>query len=215
MAHSHSLFCISLVDYYEPDLWGVLGPVPDEGTPNYINITPLHLAAIYSFLGVSGTEFDSALTGISIEGEDPNDLAQEPVSEADDGFRQIRARGACFLPLELIGDLYELGARPTIAQFAPHLFASVLDLSLENPVYTNVLDWAQASFTNVVWKNHPTLSYLEVPIQTSRSWVPSDFEVNSLDGRQASEFIRGRFPGHYGAPLDPPLTSLRSEERQG
>ena len=29
-----------------------------------------------------------------------------------------------------------------------------------------------------------------------------DFEGNSLEGRQASEFIRGRFPGRYGASLN-------------
>ena len=38
-------------------------------------------------------------------------------------------------------------------------------------------------------------------IQTSWSWVASDFEGNFLEGRQASEFIRGRFLGCYGAPL--------------
>ena len=31
--HTHSLFCVSAGDYAEPDLWGVLGPLPDEGTP--------------------------------------------------------------------------------------------------------------------------------------------------------------------------------------
>ena len=31
--------------------------------------------------------------------------------------------------------------------------------------------------------------------------MASDFEGNSLEGRQASEFIRGRFTGRYGAPL--------------
>ena len=44
-------------DYAEPYLWGVLGPLPDEGTPNYIKITPLQLAASYLFLGVSRKEF--------------------------------------------------------------------------------------------------------------------------------------------------------------
>ena len=52
----------------------------------------------------------------------------------------------------------------------------------------------------MVWKSHTTL-YLDGTIWTSRSWVVSDFEGNSLEGRQASEFIRGRFPGRYGAPL--------------
>ena len=67
-------------------------------------------------------------------------------------------------------------------------------------MYVNVLNWVQAYFTKVVWKNHTT-SYLEVTIQTSWSWVASDVRGNSLEGRQASEFIRGRFPGRYGAPL--------------
>ena len=52
----------------------------------------------------------------------------------------------------------------------------------------------------VVWKSHTT-SYLDGPIRKSRSWVALNFAGNSLEGRQASEFIRGRFPGRYGAPL--------------
>ena len=91
--------------------------------------------------------------------------------------------------MDIVGDMYELWARPTIAKVAPQLFASVLTLSLHTPVYANVVDWVQASFTKVVWKNHPTLSYLEGPIRTSRYWLPSDFEINSLEGCQASEFI--------------------------
>ena len=67
-------------------------------------------------------------------------------------------------------------------------------------MYRNVLDWFQATFTKVVWNSHTT-SYLDGPIRASRSWVASDFEGNSLEGRQASEFIRGRFQGRYGAPL--------------
>ena len=188
-----------------------MGPLPDEGTTDYIKITPLHLAARYSFLGVLRTEFDSALTGLSTEGEDLNDLAQDIAAEADDVFCRIRARGACFLPLELVGDLYKLGERLTIAKVSPQLFASVLALSLDTPAYANVLDWVQASFNKVFRKNPPTLSYLEGPIWTSWSWVPSYFEVNSLEGRQESEFIRGRLPGCYGAPLAPgDTTSARA-----
>ena len=94
VAHAHSLFCVSAGDYAEPDLWGVLGMLPDEGKPDYINLTPLHLALRYSFLGVSRTEYESALTGLSTEGEDLDDLVQEPADEADDSLRRICARGA-------------------------------------------------------------------------------------------------------------------------
>ena len=52
----------------------------------------------------------------------------------------------------------------------------------------------------MVWKSHTT-SYLDSSIRKSRSWVASDFEGNSLECRQASEFIRGSFEGRYGAPL--------------
>ena len=31
--------------------------------------------------------------------------------------------------------------------------------------------------------------------------MASDFEGTSLEGQQASKFIRGRFPGRYGVPL--------------
>ena len=52
----------------------------------------------------------------------------------------------------------------------------------------------------MVWKSHTT-SYLDSLIRTSWSWVASDFEGNSLEGRQASNFTRWRFPGRCGALL--------------
>ena len=76
-------------------------------------------------------------------------------------------------------------------------------------MYGNVLDWVQVTFTKVVWKSHNT-SYLDGPIRTSRSWVALDFEGNSLEVRQASEFIRGRFPGRYGAPLTGDTSTVRA-----
>ena len=33
VTHSHSLFCVSAGEYIEPDLWGILGPLQDDGTP--------------------------------------------------------------------------------------------------------------------------------------------------------------------------------------
>ena len=61
----------------------------------------------------------------------------------------------------------------------------------------------------MVWKSHTT-SYLDGAIRTSRSWVVSDFEGNSLEGWQASEFIRGRFPGRYSAPLTGDTSNARA-----
>ena len=89
VAHTHSLFCVSAGDYAKTDLWGVLGPLPDKGAPDYIKITAIHLAASYLLLGVSRTEFASALAGLSTEDEDLDDLAQEPADEVDDGFCRI------------------------------------------------------------------------------------------------------------------------------
>ena len=203
MVHTHILFCILDGDYAEPDLWGVLEPLPYKGAPAYIKITPLHLALRYSFLGVSRTEFDSSLAGLSTEGDDLDDLGQEPAAEVDDGSCRIHARGSCFLPLELVGELYEMGARPNIAKVTPKIFASALALTKDTPMYKNALNWVKASFTKVVWRNHPSLSFFEVPIRTSRSWGASNFEANSQEGRQAAEFIWSRFPGHYGTPLSP------------
>ena len=97
------------------DLWGVLGLLPDKGAPSYIKIKPIHLATSYLFLGVSRTEFDSALAGLSTEVDNLDDLSQEPAAEANDGSHQIRARRSCFLPSKLVGELHKLGARPTIA----------------------------------------------------------------------------------------------------
>ena len=59
------MFCVSAGDYSKPKLWGVLGPLPDEGTPSYIKINPLHLATSYFFLGISRIEFESDLSSLS------------------------------------------------------------------------------------------------------------------------------------------------------
>ena len=75
------------------------------------------------------------------------------------------------------------------------------------PAYGNVLDWVHASFTKVVWKNHPSLSFIEVLIRTSWSWKASNFAANSPEDQQVLEFIRGRFLGRYGAPLAPEDTT--------
>ena len=91
MIHVHIIFYVSAGDYSKPDLWEMLGPLLEEGTPSYIKITPLHLATSYSFLGVSRTEFESALSRISTEGEDLEDPSQGPAAEADDGSCRIRA----------------------------------------------------------------------------------------------------------------------------
>ena len=126
VVHTQSLFFISVGDYAKPNIWGVLRPLPDEGTPSYIKINPLHLSTSYSFLGVSRTDFDSSLSSISTKGEYLEDLAQDPASEEDDGSRWICSRGVCFLPSDLVGWIYDLGAHPTIVDVAPKLFALLL-----------------------------------------------------------------------------------------
>ena len=207
VVHAHSLSCVLARDYAEPELWGVLGPLPDEGVPGYIKITPPHLAVSCSSLGVLRMELYSDLAGLPTEGDNLEYLGQEPTTEANDSYRQIFARGACLLPSEILGEMYEMGARPTISEVAPQLFASALALTTNNPAYENVLEWVQVLFTKVVWRNHPSLSFLDGPIRTSWSWGASDFKANSHKGRQAEEYIQGRFLGRYDAPLDPSETT--------
>ena len=62
VTHARSLFYMSAGDYVEPYLWGILGLLSDDGTPLYVHIMPLHLAASFSFIGILRTEFDSAFT---------------------------------------------------------------------------------------------------------------------------------------------------------
>ena len=61
----------------------------------------------------------------------------------------------------------------------------------------------------MVWKSHTT-SYLGGPIRTSWSWVALEFEGKYMEGRQTTEFIRGRFPGRYGAPLTGDTSNARA-----
>ena len=74
-------------------------------------------------------------------------------------------------------------------------------------MYRNYLDWFQISFTKVVWKKHPSLSFWYVPIQTSWSWKAPNFAANLLEGRQAAEFIQDHLPGRYDVPLSPVETT--------
>ena len=69
----------------------MLGLLPDVGNPYYINIITLHLATSYYFLGVSRTELESSISGISTEGEDLEDLAQDTASKMNDGSHWIQA----------------------------------------------------------------------------------------------------------------------------
>ena len=146
-----------------------------------MQITPLHLTASFSFFGVLRTEFDSSLTGITTEKYNLDDLCQEPAAEADEDSRRIRARGSFFLPLELVGALYEMGARRTISEVAPQILAIILAFGKDTPTYRKVLYWVQASITKVVWKNHATLSFWEGPIWTNWSWETSDFAATQGD----------------------------------
>ena len=93
---------------------------------------------------------DSSLAGLSTEGDDLDDLFQEPAAEADDDSCRIHARGALFSPSELVRALYDLGDQLTIPEVAPQLFTSVLALGKDTPTYRNVLNWVQASFTKLV-----------------------------------------------------------------
>ena len=109
--------------------------------------------------------------------------------------------------MELVRALYNLGDLSTVAKVAPQLFASVLVLKKDTSTYGNVLNWLQASFNNVVWKKHSSLFFQEGPIRTSPLWKASNFAANSLEGRQAAEFIQGWFLGRYGAPFAPADTT--------
>ena len=131
VTHIHSLFCVSAGNYADPTLCGVIGALPVGGAPSFIQFTPLHFVARFSFLCVSRAGFESNLMGLS-SSECLDNLKQDPMGWEDDDARRIRSRRACFFPPELVAALYELRARPTIAEVAPKLFCSVLALKPES-----------------------------------------------------------------------------------
>ena len=64
----HSLFCVYEDSYTDAVLWAILGPIPTEGPPVYVRLTPLHMAWCQFFVGIDRLDFESAVLGL-----DPTD----------------------------------------------------------------------------------------------------------------------------------------------
>ena len=83
----HSLFLVNGSEYEEdlPEVWGIVGEIPDEGFPAITRLTPMLFAANTPFTGTSASEFEAHATSLS--SVDPRNLdscAHQPAEEDDE-----------------------------------------------------------------------------------------------------------------------------------
>ena len=116
--------------------------------------------------------------------------------------RQIRSRGLCPFPFESIAALFEIIPEPPIVKVVAQAYSSILYLKPNITTFHTTLDWLQSSLSFMECREHETI-YLTVPLRTWRNWEPSlPLPAHSDEAKCASNFLRYRFPCHYGmSPL--------------
>ena len=122
----HSLFCVYEDAYADAVLWAILGPIPADGTPAYVRVTPLHLAYCQHFVGVDRIDFESSVSGLDpTDGGTPESYAQ-PVADLtqDTGSRRLSARGLCLVPPNFVPLILDLGPTPRIVKILRSAFGA-------------------------------------------------------------------------------------------
>ena len=85
------------------------------------------------------------------------------------GSRQIRSRGLCPFPSELIAALFEIIPEPPIVKVVAQAYSSILYLKPNITTFHTTLDWLQSSLSLMECREHETI-YLKVPLRTWRNW---------------------------------------------
>ena len=189
----HSLFLLSAGEYEEGlgDLCGFVGELPAAGYPQFVRLPPLALASNEQFWGVSREEFDAHVTSLpSVHPQDLDISCQEPVSETDEGARQIRSRGLCVVPPELALQVLQLGDNATISAVAGSLFPSLF--GGRSTSFDATMDWLQASFTS-----REEGALIAGVIRTRRELEREDVAPMTYQGQEVIAHARRQFPGRY------------------
>ena len=161
----HSLFLVSGSEYDEdiPEVWGIVGEIPDEGFPTLTKLTPMLFSANTTFTGTSPSQFEAHATSLS--STDPRHFesnAHQPATSEDEGSRLLSSRGTAFLPVVAALAILDLGAGASIAKVAQRAFPIVN--ASETTSFDAASNWLQASFTSTA-----DGAYVSGPIHTRRN----------------------------------------------
>ena len=160
----HSLFLVNESEYDEdpPEVWGIIGEIPDEGFPRLTRLTSMLFASNSSFIGTSTSEFESHVTSLtSVHPRNFDSNAHQPAAADDEGCRPISSRGAAFLPAAAALAILDLGDGASIAEVACRTYP-ILTCS-DTTSFDAAADWLQASFTS-----RTDGAFISGPIRTRR-----------------------------------------------
>jgi len=190
----HSLFTVRENAFdLDPDLWGIVGEIPEDGLPLFVSISPIDFSSIDPFYGTTMEEFESHVTGLPSTLQRDLDANAHPVSlKDDDGAHLIAARGLVVLPPLAAQRFLELPTPVTIAEAAAHLVPH-----LTRCPHLHALDplhWLQASFTA-----RSGGDFVAGPIRTRRELKTESPLSGSPHHTQLHQHLASAFPKRYGA----------------
>lgn len=121
----HSLFLVSGSEYAEdlPEIWVIVGEIPDEVFPTLTKLTSMLFAANMIFTGTSPSEFEAhviSLSCIKPRHIDSND--HQPAISKDEGSRPISSRDPNFHPAAAALAILDLGSEAPIEEVAQRAF---------------------------------------------------------------------------------------------
>ena len=199
----HSLFLVNGSEYEEdlPEVWGLVGEIPDEGLPTLTKLTSMLFAANTTFTGTSPSEFEAHVTSLSsIKPRDFDSNAHQPAVSEDEGSRPISSRGAAFLPAAAALAILDLGPGASIAEVAQRAFPIIN--GSETASFDATSDWLQASFTSTT-----DGAYVSGPIRTRRNLPVVNTTEGSFRHTVTVQYLQLSFPGQY-LPRSPPSTPM-------
>ena len=189
----HSLFTVRKNAFdLNPDLWGIVGEVPEDGLPFFVSLSPIDFSSIDPFYGTTMEEFESHVTGLTSTLQRDLDTNAHPVSVKDDeGALLIAARGLVVLPPPAAQIFLELPAPVTIAEAASHLVPHLMRCPHLHAL--DPLHWLQASFTARTGGD-----FVAGPIRTRRELQKEAPLAGSPYHTQLHQHLESAFPHRYG-----------------
>ena len=120
-----------------------MGDLHKYGTPSLLILTGIYFSPNFSLRGVSRTKFETHVGGLGLKTGGPDAHTQKVAVKSDKGSLKVLLRGLCFLPLEMVGGVLELGEGIMIAEVAEKLYPHLLCRDPATTAFNTSLDWIQ------------------------------------------------------------------------